>query len=93
MLAAVGLYLRSRPEVNATKEARLTEKDMVVLADFDNRTGDPVFDDALREALAVQLAQSPFLNVLSERRVEETLRLMGRSQNEHITRDVAQADN
>ena len=90
MLAAVGLYLRSRPEVNATKEARLTEKDMVVLADFDNRTGDPVFDDALREALAVQLAQSPFLNVLSERRVEETLRLMGRSQNEHITRDVAQ---
>jgi len=89
-LAAVGLYLRSRPEVNGTKAARLTEKDMVVLADFDNRTGDPVFDNALKEALAVQLAQSPFLNVLSERRVEETLRLMGRSQNEHITRDVAQ---
>jgi serine/threonine protein kinase/tetratricopeptide (TPR) repeat protein len=89
-LIAVGLYLRWRPEANTTKPAQLTEKDSVVLADFDNKTGDPVFDDALKQALAVQLAQSPFLNVLSDRRVAETLRLMGRSQNDRITRDVAQ---
>ena len=82
-LVAVGLYLRFRA---ATP---LTEKDTVVLGDFDNKTGDPVFDDALKQALAVQLAQSPFLNILSDRRVEETLRLMGRSSNERITRDLA----
>jgi tetratricopeptide (TPR) repeat protein len=59
------------------------------LADFDNKTGDAVFDDALKQALAVQLGQSPFLNILSERRVEETLRLMGRPSTDRITRDVA----
>jgi eukaryotic-like serine/threonine-protein kinase len=83
VLAAISLYLRSRA---ATP---LTEKDTVVLADFDNKTGDPVFDDALKQALAVQLGQSPFLNILSDRKVEETLRLMGRSSNERITRDIA----
>ena len=67
-----GLYLRSRP---ATP---LTEKDTIVLADFDNKTGDPVFDEALKQALAVQLGQSPYLNILSDRKVEETLQLMGR---------------
>ena len=82
-LVGVSLYLRSRA---ATP---LTEKDTVVLADFDNKTGDPVFDDALKQALAVQLTQSPFLNILSDRKVEETLRLMGRSSNERITRDIA----
>ncbi len=82
-LVAVSLYLRSRA---ATP---LTEKDTVVLADFDNKTGDPVFDDALKQALAVQLGQSPFLNILSDRKVEETLRLMGRNSNERITRDIA----
>ena len=67
----------------------LSEKDAVVLADFDNKTGDAVFDDALKQALTVQLGQSPFLNILSERRVEETLRLMGRPSTDRITRDVA----
>jgi serine/threonine protein kinase/Tfp pilus assembly protein PilF len=81
---AVGLYLRSRP---ATP---LTEKDTVVLADFVNTTGDPVFDDALKQALAVHLSQSPFLNVLSERRINETLRLMGRGPNDRVNREVAQ---
>ncbi|MGA9711250.1 MAG: tetratricopeptide repeat protein, partial [Candidatus Sulfotelmatobacter sp.] len=61
----------------------------VVLADFTNSTGDPVFDDALKQALGVQLGQSPFLNILSDRRVEETLHLMGRQSNDRITRDVA----
>ncbi len=60
-----------------------------MLADFENSTGDPVFDDALKQALAVQLGQSPFLNILSDRKVAETLRLMGRPSNERITRDVA----
>ena len=82
-LVAVVLYFRSRPA------APLTEKDTIVLADFDNTTGDPVFDDALKQALTVQLAQSPFLNILSERKVEETLRLMGRPVDDRITRDVA----
>jgi eukaryotic-like serine/threonine-protein kinase len=78
-----GLYFRSRP---ATP---LTEKDTIVLGDFDNKTGDAVFDDALKQALAVQLAQSPFLNILSDRRVGETLRLMGRQPSDRITQDVA----
>jgi eukaryotic-like serine/threonine-protein kinase len=77
-------FLRPRPAATP-----LTEKDTVVLADFDNKTGDPVFDDALKQALSVQLGQSPFLNILSERKVEETLGLMGRPTNERITRDVA----
>ena len=82
-LVAGILYFRSRPA------APLTEKDTVVLADFDNTTGDPVFDDALKQALAVQLGQSPFLNILSDRKVNETMRLMGRQPGERITRDVA----
>jgi eukaryotic-like serine/threonine-protein kinase len=68
----------------------LTEKDTIVLADFDNTTGDAVFDGALKQALAVDLEQSPFLNVLSDRRVGETLRLMGRLLNDRVTREVAQ---
>src|SRR5205823_5680623 len=82
-LVAGFLFLRSRP---ATP---LTEKDTVVLADFDNKTGDAVFDDALKQALAVQLGQSPFLNILSDRKVEDTLHLMGHTWNERITRDIA----
>jgi eukaryotic-like serine/threonine-protein kinase len=89
VLVAVGLYLRSRSASPTANPAALTEKDTVVLADVDNKTGDPVFDDALKQALAVQLGQSPFLNILSERKVEETLRLMGRPTTEKITRDVA----
>jgi tetratricopeptide (TPR) repeat protein/predicted Ser/Thr protein kinase len=87
-LIAVGFYVRSRSTAPANLKG-LTEKDTVVLADFENKTGDPVFDDALKQALAVQLGQSPFLNILSERKVEETLRLMGRPTTEKISRDVA----
>jgi len=82
-LIAGALYLRSR-------SARpLTEKDTVVLADFDNTTGDAVFDGALKQALAVQLGQSPFLNILSDRKVAETLRLMGRQSSDRISQDIA----
>jgi len=66
----------------------LTDKDMVVLTDFTNTTGDTIFDDALKQALAVELGQSPFLNVLSDRKVSETLRMMGRPANDRITMDV-----
>src|SRR2546422_7879873 len=82
-LIAGGLCFRSR------SAATLTEKDTIVLADFDNKTGDAVFDDALKQALAVQLGQSPFLNILSDRKVEDTLHLMGHTSNERITRDIA----
>ena len=61
------------------KPPQLTDKDVIVIADFANTTGDPVFDSTLKEALAVDLEQSPFLNVLSERRLSETLKLMGRT--------------
>ena len=67
---------------------KLTDKDTIVLADFDNKTGDTVFDDALRQALAVELGQSPFLNVLPDRKVSETLQMMGRPANQRITADV-----
>jgi serine/threonine protein kinase/Flp pilus assembly protein TadD len=88
-LIAGGLYWRSRSTSSGPSSTALTEKDTIVLADFDNKTGDPVFDDALKQALGVQLGQSPFLNILSDRKVEETLHLMGRPPNERITRDVA----
>jgi serine/threonine protein kinase/tetratricopeptide (TPR) repeat protein len=91
-LIAGGLYWRSRSTnlaTSATSATPLTEKDTVVIADFTNSTGDTVFDDALKQALGVQLGQSPFLNILSDRKVEETLHLMGRPSNERISRDVA----
>jgi len=91
-LIAGGFYWHSRSTnsaTSATNATPLTEKDTVVIADFTNSTGDPVFDDALKQALSVQLGQSPFLNILSDRRVEETLHLMGRPSNERISRDVA----
>ena len=82
-LVALGLFLHSR-HANA-----LTEKDTVVLADFINTTGDPVFDGTLKQALAVQLEQSPYLNLLPESRVREALRFMGRKPDDRITNDVA----
>jgi serine/threonine protein kinase/tetratricopeptide (TPR) repeat protein len=78
-----GFYFRSRPA------APLTEKDTIVLTDFENTTGDAVFDDALKQALGVDLGQSPFLNILSDRRVGETLQLMGRSPSDRVTQDMA----
>jgi len=67
----------------------LTERDSIVLADFVNTTGDTVFDGTLKQALAVQLEQSPYLNVFPEDRVRQTLRLMGRSPDERITAPIA----
>lgn len=67
----------------------LTEKDTVVLADFNNSTGDPVFEDTLRQGLAVQLEQSPFLSLVSDARIEQTLRLMDKPPDTHLTPDIA----
>ncbi len=67
----------------------LTAQDTLVLADFDNATGDAVFDGTLKVALAVSLEQSPFLRVFPDERARETLRLMERSPDERITRAVA----
>jgi tetratricopeptide (TPR) repeat protein len=67
----------------------LTEQDTIVLADFTNTTGDPVFDGALKVALAVALEQSPFLKVFPDDRMRETLRLMGRPPDTSVTRSVA----
>jgi DNA-binding winged helix-turn-helix (wHTH) protein/tetratricopeptide (TPR) repeat protein len=66
----------------------LTEKDTIVVADFSNSTGDPVFDDTLKQGLAVQLAQSPFLAILSDEKVHNTMKLMGRTPGERLTPDV-----
>ena len=78
------LYFRSRPTTT-----RLTDKDTIVLSDFENKTGDPVFDDTLKQGLSVQLEQSPFLDLLSESRVNGTLKLMGRSSDDRLTGNVA----
>ena len=67
----------------------LTEQDTIVLADFENTTGEPVFDGALKVALAVALEQSPFLKVFPDDRARETLRLMERSPDERVTRSIA----
>src|SRR5690349_11096169 len=82
VLIGGGLYLRSR------HTQTLTEKDTVVLADFDNSTGEAVFDGALKQALTVDLGQSPFLNVMSDRRVGDTLQLMSRPSSDRITPEM-----
>ncbi len=68
----------------------LTEKDTIVLADFENRTGDPVFDDTLRQGLSVELQQSPFLSLISDRQLQRQLALMGQPKGAHLTSEVAQ---
>jgi serine/threonine protein kinase len=81
-LVAVGFYYHSRPH------RALTERDTVVLVDVDNKTGDVVFDDTLRQAIAIELAQSPFLNILSEEKVTAALQMTGRTAKERITTSI-----
>jgi serine/threonine protein kinase/tetratricopeptide (TPR) repeat protein len=73
----------------STKAHALTEKDTILLADFINTTSDPVFDGTLKQALAVQLQQSPFLYIFPDKRVRETLQFMGRSPDERVTGAMA----
>jgi DNA-binding winged helix-turn-helix (wHTH) protein/tetratricopeptide (TPR) repeat protein len=72
------------------KQKTLTDKDRLVLADFENTTGDAVFDGTIRQALAVQLEQSPFLSLVSDATVRQTLRLMNQPPDARLTPDVAQ---
>ena len=83
LLLAGGLYFASH------RSAKLTEKDSILLTDFVNTTGDSVFDGTLKQALATQLEQSPYLNILPESRIHEALKLMGRPEDQRITSDVA----
>src|SRR6185312_6896397 len=83
MAIAGGLYWRSRAN------RKLTEKDSILLADFVNTTGDPVFDGTLKQALAVQLEQSPYLNIVPDQTVRKALRFMGRAPDERVTGSVA----
>jgi eukaryotic-like serine/threonine-protein kinase len=84
LLAGASLYYRSH-----IKRMRLTEKDTLVVADFANSTGDLVFDETLKGALTIDLEQSPFLNVLPVRKVQDTLKEMDRAPGERLTRKVA----
>ncbi|MGA2369415.1 MAG: serine/threonine-protein kinase [Candidatus Korobacteraceae bacterium] len=79
--AMAGYFVSHRP-------AKLTDKDTIVLGDFDNKTGDPVFDDTLKQGLAVQLEQSPFLDLISDSKVNQTLKLMGRPIGDRLTPEV-----
>ena len=82
-IVAGGLYWRWH------RAPVLTEQDTVVLADFNNTTGDAVFDDTLKQAISAQLGQSPFLNILSDARTRATLRLMAKPANTKLTPEVA----
>lgn len=84
MLAATAVYFGF-----FRKTAPLTDKDTILIADFVNDTGDAVFDGTLKQVLAVQLGQSPFLNIFSDQRVRDALRFLGRSPDERVTRDLA----
>jgi serine/threonine protein kinase/Tfp pilus assembly protein PilF len=82
LVAVAGyLYSHGRP--------KLTDKDTIVLADFNNKTGDPDFDQTLRQGLAVELGQSPFLSLVPDQRLKGTLHLMGRPDNTLVIADVA----
>ena len=82
LAAALAAYLYQR------RPRGLTEKDSILLTDFVNTTGDPVFDGTLKKALAVDLEQSPFLNVFPEARVRQTLKFMGKAGDERITTEI-----
>ena len=81
LIAAAYTYFHRAP--------KLTNADTIVLADFANNTGDPVFDGTLREGLGIQLGQSPYLSVMSEDRIQQTLRLMGQPSSVRLTSDLA----
>jgi eukaryotic-like serine/threonine-protein kinase len=84
-LSVVGyFYFHSYPHTHV-----LTERDTVVLADFANTTGDPVFDDTLRQGLAVQLEQSPFLSLISDERIQQVLKLMAKPADARLTPQIS----
>jgi serine/threonine protein kinase/tetratricopeptide (TPR) repeat protein len=75
---------------HSASRPKLTDKDTIILADFENKTGDPVFDDTLRQGLSVELQQSPFLELISDQQVRQTLALMGQPKDARLTPEIAQ---
>jgi len=88
LMIGIGLAVGGRM-IFSRKVHALTEKDTIVLADFANATGDPVFDGTLRQGLSVQLEQSPFLSIISDEQVQQTLRLMGQPANAKLILAIA----
>jgi eukaryotic-like serine/threonine-protein kinase len=87
--ALIAVAIGSTLLFRSRQAGTLTAKDTLVLADFANTTGDPVFDGTLKQALAVDLEQSPYLQVIPQSRVQQTLGFMGRQPNERLTNDLA----
>ncbi|MBZ5678010.1 MAG: protein kinase [Acidobacteriia bacterium] len=87
LILAAGGFLLWQQRVRAT---HLTDKDTIVLADFKNTTGDPVFDETLRQGMAAQLEQSPFLSLISDQRIRKMLALMKQSPDAKLTPEIAQ---
>jgi serine/threonine protein kinase/tetratricopeptide (TPR) repeat protein len=83
---AGGFFFWQRP----SQAQMLTDKDKIILADFTNTTGDPVFDDTLRQGLTIQLTQSPFLSLVSEDAIQRTLALMGQKPDVQLTPKIGQ---
>ena len=88
-LLVIALAAAAFWSLNGRKVHALTEKDTIVLADFDNKTGDPVFDGSLRQGLSVQLEQSPFLSITSDQQIQQTLKLMDQKPDAKLTPEVA----
>jgi hypothetical protein len=82
VLVVVAILVLSR---HRHKPLALNETDSVLLADFTNSTGDPVFDGTLRQGLSIQLEQSPFLSITSDRRIQQTLQMMGQRDDARLT--------
>jgi tetratricopeptide (TPR) repeat protein len=91
MLAAVAgmLVLSAAAYFHFHRAPRLTDKDIIVLADFVNNTGDPIFDGTLRQGLAIQLEQSPFLRIMDDEQVQRVIRLMSLPQGARVTNQIA----
>jgi len=88
--ALSGVTAWSLAHRDSAARPKLTGKDTIVLAEFDNRTDDPVFDDTLRQGLSVELQQSPYLALISDRTVQQTLALMGQPKGARLTAEIAQ---
>jgi len=91
MAAAVAavLALSAVAHIYLHRAPKLTSKDTIVLADFENKTGDPIFDQTLRQGLAVQLEQSSFLSLVPDQQIQHVLRLMNRQPETRLTADIA----
>ena len=87
--AAIALAAMAVGYFFAHRVPKLTDQDTVVLAEFQNQTGDPVFDEALRQGLAAQLSESPYLKLIADDRIQQTLKLMNQPADARLTADVA----